>query len=170
MSQPLVRPRFVNLWLCLTLALTAAAQPAAPAAPPPPESPNPPRHAGLTPPAYRAPAGGGASPHKPVTTQTLAPQSRVAFQSYRDGHWQIYAANDDGSGSLRLTNNGAADFEPRQTRGAARVAFTSNRTGTNQVIVMDASGGNVPVASCYPTRACRCAVECVSARRDSFRR
>ena len=37
---------------------------------------------------------------------------RVAFMSNRDGNWEIYVVNDDGSGLRRLTRNPANDGLP----------------------------------------------------------
>jgi len=38
--------------------------------------------------------------------------TRIAFQSYRDGNWEIYVMNADGSDPQRLTNNEVKDIEP----------------------------------------------------------
>jgi len=34
---------------------------------------------------------------------------KIAFRSNRDGNWEIYVMNADGSGQTNLTNNGAND-------------------------------------------------------------
>ena len=41
-----------------------------------------------------------------------APASRIAFESYRDGNYEIYVMNADGSNQQRLTNDRAADRSP----------------------------------------------------------
>ena len=38
--------------------------------------------------------------------------SRIAFQSDRDGNFEIYVMNADGSGQTRLTHNDAFDLSP----------------------------------------------------------
>jgi Tol biopolymer transport system component len=38
--------------------------------------------------------------------------TRIAFQSRRDGNWEIYVMNADGSGVRRLTTNPANDLDP----------------------------------------------------------
>jgi Tol biopolymer transport system component len=38
--------------------------------------------------------------------------SRIAFESYRDGNFEIYVMNADGSGQTRITNNTANDESP----------------------------------------------------------
>jgi len=37
---------------------------------------------------------------------------KIAFASARDGNWEIYVMNADGSGQTRLTNNPAEDAMP----------------------------------------------------------
>ncbi len=39
-------------------------------------------------------------------------QGRIAFSSYRDGNWEIYVMNADGSGVTRITDNSADDRVP----------------------------------------------------------
>jgi len=38
--------------------------------------------------------------------------SKIAFESSRDGSYEIYIMNLDGSGQTRLTNNSAEDIFP----------------------------------------------------------
>jgi Tol biopolymer transport system component len=39
-------------------------------------------------------------------------QTKIAFVTYRDGNYEIYVMNADGSGQTNLTHNGATDWEP----------------------------------------------------------
>jgi Tol biopolymer transport system component len=48
---------------------------------------------------------------------------RVAFQSSRDGNWEIYVANADGSNVRRLTDDDARDGEPSWSPDGNRIAF-----------------------------------------------
>lgn len=66
----------------------------------------------------------------------------IAFQSDRDGDYEIYVANPDGSGQTALTSNGASDTVPAWSPDGSRIAFTSNRDGNNEIYVMDADGSN----------------------------
>ena len=39
--------------------------------------------------------------------------SKIAFMTNRDGNYEIYIMNSDGSGVTRITNNDAEDWDPR---------------------------------------------------------
>jgi hypothetical protein len=51
-----------------------------------------------------------------VATPAPAPQrgaaARILFQSKRDGNWEIYSMNADGTGQTRLTDDPAGDGAP----------------------------------------------------------
>ena len=68
--------------------------------------------------------------------------SRVAFMSARDGNWEVYAVNLDGSGLKRLTSNSANDGLPTWSPDGQSIAFVSNRSGAWAIWVMDKSGDN----------------------------
>jgi YD repeat-containing protein len=69
---------------------------------------------------------------------------KVVFSSNRDGHTQIYLMNADGSGQVRLTNNGANDDSPRWSPNGTKILFQSDRdnpsTGYNDTYVMNSDG------------------------------
>ncbi|MBN1658116.1 MAG: PD40 domain-containing protein [Anaerolineae bacterium] len=67
---------------------------------------------------------------------------KVAFMSARDGNWEVYRVNMDGSGLQRLTNNGAQDGLPTWSPDGKSIAFVSNRGGGWAIWVMNADGGN----------------------------
>ena len=52
---------------------------------------------------------------------------RIAFHSNRDGNWNIYLMNPDGSGQTRLTDNPAADSWPSWSPDGRRITFISSR-------------------------------------------
>jgi Tol biopolymer transport system component len=52
---------------------------------------------------------------------------KIAFSSNRDGDFEIYSMNADGSGVTQLTNNSASDFQPAWSPDGTKIAFTSNR-------------------------------------------
>jgi len=66
--------------------------------------------------------------------------TKIAFESYRDGDFEIYVMNADGSNQTRLTNNGGLNpcFSPDGTK----IAFVSDRDGDFEIYVMNADGSN----------------------------
>ena len=84
--------------------------------------------------------------------------SKIAFFSDRDGDYEIYVMNADGSNQTRLTNNPAVDAKASFSPDGSKIAFNSSRDGsarpsrsspenpsgvTNfEIYVMDADGSN----------------------------
>ncbi|MGZ4694127.1 MAG: TolB family protein, partial [Acidimicrobiales bacterium] len=69
---------------------------------------------------------------------------RIAFTSVRDGNFEIYTVEPDGSGLLRLTNNQADDEMPAWSPDGTRIAFVSNRDASNEdIYTMNADGSGV---------------------------
>jgi TolB protein len=71
---------------------------------------------------------------------TPEPTGKLAFASERDGDYEIYSLNPDGSGLVRLTNHPAADREPVWSPDGSKLAFVSTRDGNAEIYVMNASG------------------------------
>ena len=69
-----------------------------------------------------------------------ASTSRIAFASTRDGNYEIYVMNADGSATTRLTNNSARDDDPSWSPDGRRIAFRSTRDGNSEIYVMGANG------------------------------
>lgn len=67
---------------------------------------------------------------------------RIAYMSDRDGNWEVYVMNADGSGSTRLTNDPAADALPAWSPDGLSIAFASTRGGAWSIWVMNADGSN----------------------------
>lgn len=69
-------------------------------------------------------------------------QNRIAFASNRDGNYEIYVMNADGSSAARLTNTPNDDRSPAWSpdgRQIAYVAFTGNNA---QIFVVNADASN----------------------------
>ena len=66
--------------------------------------------------------------------------SRIAFQSYRDGDFQIYVMNSDGGGVDRLTVNEHGDWHPAWSPDGGRIAFTRKFDDHWDIYVMNADG------------------------------
>lgn len=64
------------------------------------------------------------------TAPAVSPDGkRIAFMSQRDGDWDIYVVNSDGSGLRQLTNDPASDGLPVWSPDGRAIAFASNRGG-----------------------------------------
>jgi len=83
-------------------------------------------------------------------------RTRIAFESDRDGNWEVYTVNPDGTGAVNLTNNPATDRYPTWSPDGRFIAFTSDRDGNDEIYVISASGmdpvrlTNDPAADWYP--------------------
>jgi Tol biopolymer transport system component len=83
-------------------------------------------------------------PAAPTHASFPGQNGKIAFASNRDGNWEIYSMNPDGSDQTNLTNNPATDWEPTWSRDDTKIAFVSSRGGGNsRLFVMDADGSNV---------------------------
>jgi Tol biopolymer transport system component len=65
---------------------------------------------------------------------------QIAFTSQRDGNYEIYAMNADGSGQVNLTNLGANDERPSLSPDAKWIAFVSDRDGNGEIYLISADG------------------------------
>jgi Tol biopolymer transport system component len=64
------------------------------------------------------------------TSPALSPDGQqVAFMSRREGNWEVYIINVDGSGLRRLTDDPADDGLPTWSPDGRAIAFVSNRGG-----------------------------------------
>jgi hypothetical protein len=67
---------------------------------------------------------------------------KIAFDSLRDGNYEIYVMNVDGSGIKRLTNSPAHDGVPSWSPDGKKIAFSSDRDGNDEIYVMNADGSD----------------------------
>jgi len=67
---------------------------------------------------------------------------KVAFMSQRDGNWEVYVMNIDGSDLKRLTNNGDTDGLPIWSPDGQTIAFASDRSGDWAIWAMNPDGSN----------------------------
>jgi TolB protein len=96
---------------------------------------------------YRSSAEAGPQPMVRLTdrsedTAPAAHGNRIAFMSSRDGNWEIYIMNADGSGLKRLTNNAANDGLPAWSPDGKTLAFVSNQGGAWAIWAMSPDGSN----------------------------
>ena len=72
---------------------------------------------------------------------------RLAFTSNRDGDFDIYIVDIDGSGLRNLTNNGFADFDPAWSPDGTKIIYAVNEepaetSSRSDLWVMNADGSN----------------------------
>lgn len=65
---------------------------------------------------------------------------RIAFASDRDGDFEIFTMNQNGTGVVQLTNNTASDRQPSFPWGGKQLAFASDRDGDLEIFVMSLDG------------------------------
>ena len=68
---------------------------------------------------------------------------KIVFSSNRDGNWEIYIMNPDGTRQERLTYDRAVDCDPVISPKGDQILFNSNRGGTRDLYLMDVNGSNV---------------------------
>jgi Tol biopolymer transport system component len=81
--------------------------------------------------AMRAACGGGG-----------ASGDLIAFTSDRDGDWEIYVMNADGTDAHQLTDDTDYEFYPSWSPDGDRIVFESTRDGDSEIFVMNADGIN----------------------------
>jgi dipeptidyl aminopeptidase/acylaminoacyl peptidase len=67
---------------------------------------------------------------------------RIAFQSFRDGNYEIYTMNPDGTVQTNVSNNSADDDFPAWSPDGTKIAFSSNRDGNSDIYVMNSDGSD----------------------------
>jgi len=96
-----------------------------------------------------SPEGGQPQPPRQLTSATgneLAPSvsprgDRIAFETNRDGNYEIYVMNADGSNQQNLTNSASSDEHGAVwSPDGKRILFYSNRTGNWDIFVMSDTG------------------------------
>jgi Tol biopolymer transport system component/imidazolonepropionase-like amidohydrolase len=68
---------------------------------------------------------------------------RIAFQSYRNGTWDIWTIAPDGSGAAAVTSGPDDDREPHWSPDGTRIAFSSDRSGSIDIWALDVATGAV---------------------------
>ncbi len=66
--------------------------------------------------------------------------AKIAFETNRDGNFNIYEMNTDGSNPQRLTADPATDTGPLWSPRGDLIAFLSNRDGNYEIYVMKPDG------------------------------
>ena len=67
---------------------------------------------------------------------------KILFTSSRDGNYEVYMMNPDGSGQVNLTKHRASDFGAVWSPTGEQILFVSNRGGTRDLYLMNPDGSN----------------------------
>ena len=79
----------------------------------------------------------------PVSVLAKAPETaKIVFTSRRDGNFEIYSMNPDGSDQINLTQHRANDASPVWSPTGEQILFTSDRGGIEDLYLMDPDGTN----------------------------
>lgn len=69
--------------------------------------------------------------------------TKIAFASDRDGNYEIYLMNPDGSNIIRLTYDDSTDSQPAISPNGSKIAFRSTRDQNSEIYLMHANGSNL---------------------------
>lgn len=79
------------------------------------------------------------------------PSGTLSFLTTRDGNFEVYVMDADGTNVTNLTNNKALDFWSSWSPDGKYILFYSNRDGNNEIYRMDADGSNQINISNHPS-------------------
>jgi len=71
--------------------------------------------------------------------------TKIAFASDRDGSYDIWVMNTDGSNLVKLTDSPARDRYPIWSPDGTRLTFNTDRDGNQEIYIMNAADGSDPV-------------------------
>src|SRR5438552_14598202 len=66
--------------------------------------------------------------------------TKIAFEGFPDGDWEVYVMNADGSDLRNLTNNPAQHLRLAWSPDGSKIAFDTDRDGNQDVYVMNVDG------------------------------
>jgi len=70
-------------------------------------------------------------------------RGKIVFQSNRDGNFDIYSMEADGTGLKQLTNSPGYDVSPAWSPDGSHIVFASDRQGNWDIYVMRSDGSDV---------------------------
>jgi TolB protein len=88
----------------------------------------------------------------PGLEATASPyRGTLAFQSDRDGDWEIYTVEADGTNLVKLTDHPAADRHPAWSPDGRFLAFSSERSGGGDIYLLDVEEGTLRQLTDHPS-------------------
>lgn len=88
---------------------------------------------------------------KTATTQPFG-KAMITFRSARDGNWEIYVMNADGTAVRRLTKSPAREDMPRWSPDGKFITFRSERDGNQEIYVMNSDGSHQRRLTNHPAK------------------
>jgi|GEM_PF-831841 len=85
--------------------------------------------------------------------QYVVTNGQIAFTSNRDGEYEIYTMNSDGSGLRRLTFNNALDLYPDWSPNGNTLVFQSNVDGPGDIFSINIDGTNLTNLTMTPNES-----------------
>jgi Tol biopolymer transport system component len=79
----------------------------------------------------------------PLESTPISSSGQIAFTSDRDGNYEIYIMNEDGSGQVNLNHHKAYDIRPSISPDGKRIAFISGREGNLEIYLMNVDGTGI---------------------------
>jgi len=73
----------------------------------------------------------------------IQPVGQIAFQTERDGNFEIYIASADGTRLNRITNNPAVDVFPAWSPDGKQLVFSSDRNGDPDIYIVNVDGSGL---------------------------
>ena len=67
----------------------------------------------------------------------------LAFESNRDGNYEIYRADPDGNNQINLSNHAKGDHKPIWSAKGSRLLFESKRDGKREIYLVFADGAGL---------------------------
>ena len=89
---------------------------------------------------------GACNPFPDAPTPTVSfnlPNGELVFSTDRDGDYEIYLMNIEGTRVTRLTDNPGDDMYPAWSPDGNQISFMSDRDGDFEIYIMNADGSNV---------------------------
>ncbi len=88
--------------------------------------------------------GSGLAQLTTGTSPSWSPDGKkIVFSSKRDGNYEIYVMNHDGSNIIKLTNNQTLNSGTAWSPDGNRIVFSSYRDGNFQIYAMNSDGMNI---------------------------
>ena len=81
-----------------------------------------------------------AASSEPAQAAFPGTNGTIAFLSDRDGNFEIYSMNPDGTSQVNLTRSSADDELPAYSANGENIAFVSDRDGNEEIYRMTRTG------------------------------